>query len=288
MHGKLWAHISGKLSSSLQHPETTLAALRSAHWPASLSWVDKHRGDLRMDLFLISFTPTPFKTPCICPVSRSAPPLHRHLIKPYYVIDRIQQLSCALLPVVRQRGRERWAFGLMAALAPCFCETAGQLFRFKTINKLVCPKTVAGWLDEQQNDKFPGASSVKKLNFKNTLCWYLHAWNPQELTTVCSVRLLSSDDNSSFWFVSFSYSCIGLMNVFDTIAFPQEWLISVVFFARLRFPKCYKLSLTVTASCCRRICAHETRSRLFHLLNTRWQHWSKKSQYTVVRKGHNG
>lgn len=60
--------------SSLQHPETTLAALRNTHWPTSLSWVDKHWDDLAMYLFLISFTPTPISLPTS--LSPSLPPSH--------------------------------------------------------------------------------------------------------------------------------------------------------------------------------------------------------------------
>lgn len=44
---------------------------------------------------------------------------------------------------------------LMAALAQCFCQKAGQVFLFKTINTVVCTKTVAGRLNEHQDDTFP-------------------------------------------------------------------------------------------------------------------------------------
>lgn len=199
MHGKLWAHVSGKLSSSLQHPETTLAALRRARWPASLSWVDKHRGDLTMYLLLISFTPTPLKTPCICPVSHSAPPPPPY--QALYVINQIQQFSCALLPVVRQGGGRSGPVVSNGCFGSVSCEKARQLFRFKTINRVICPKTAVGMLDEQQNDEFPAASSSRlrpSTSLGSTERWYLHAWIPQKLPAGCSIRLLSSDDNSSF------------------------------------------------------------------------------------------
>lgn len=66
---KIWV-LSLRNLSSLQHPETTLAALRNTHWPTSLSWVDKHWDDLAMYLlFICLLNPNSPKSPCICPTS---------------------------------------------------------------------------------------------------------------------------------------------------------------------------------------------------------------------------
>lgn len=55
------------------------------------------------------------------------------------------------------------------------CEKARQLFRFKTINTVICPKTVVGRLDEQQNDEFPAASSSWLRPSISKTCWALQS-----------------------------------------------------------------------------------------------------------------
>lgn len=127
-------------------------------WPASL-WVDKHWDDLRMDLLLISFTPTPLNLP--------ASVLHLSLspsIKSYCAICHSLQLFRTHHACHSLHYPGLWKHGCLLVLGEsggpaaywgCFgsvflCEGWAGLFCFKTRNIVVCTKRGVGSLNKKK------------------------------------------------------------------------------------------------------------------------------------------